>query len=69
MKQVRYKIYLTTGAILTVEMLTSDTTIGLSDIGKTMMEGMWCMFRLVDGATVCINPAHVTHVAAEEVEE
>lgn len=68
MKRIRYKIYLTTGAILTTEMLASDPTVGLSDVCKTMVDGLWPIW-LVERVRVCINPAHVTHVAAEEVEE
>lgn len=69
MKRVRYKIYLTTGAIVSAELLATGPTTGLSDICRQLKDGLWYIFRLVDGATVCINPAQVTHVAAEEIEE
>lgn len=68
MKQVRYKIYLTTGAILALEMLASDTTMGLSDVCKQMKDGDWPIW-LTDRVRVCVNPAHVIYVTAEEIEE
>ena len=68
MKRVRYKIYLTTGAILTVELLSSDTTTGLSEICRQMKDGQWPIW-MVDTVRVCVNPAHVAQVTAEEVEE
>lgn len=68
MKRVRYKVYLTTGAILALEMLASDTTMGLSDVCKPMKDGDWPIW-LIDKVRVCVNPAHVTQVTAEEIEE
>ncbi len=68
MKRVRYKIYLTTGAILKMDMLTSDTTMGLSDVCKQMKDGEWPIW-MADKVKVCINPALVTHVTAEEIEK
>lgn len=68
MKRVRYKIYLTTGTILTVELLASDPTVGLSEMCRQMMDGQWPIW-LVDTVRVCVNPAHVAQVTAEEVEE
>lgn len=76
MRRIRYKIYLTTGAILAVEMLASDTTMGLSDACKQMKDGDWPIWLADNGAyhmaariKVCVNPAHVIYVAAEEIEE
>lgn len=68
MKRVRYKIYLTTGAILTVELLSPELTVGLSEICGQMKAGQWPIW-MVDTVRVCVNPAHVVQVTAEEVEE
>lgn len=68
MKRIRYKIYLVTGAVLTVELLASDPTIGMSDMCKSMKDGDWPIW-LVDKVKVCVNPAHVTHVTAEEISD
>lgn len=68
MKRVRYKVYLTTGAILTTEGLAKDASLGLSEVCTSMMEGMWYIW-LVDGVKVCINSIQVTHVTAEEIGE
>lgn len=68
MKRVRYKVYLTTGTILTVEMLASDTTMGLSDVCKQMKDGEWPIW-MADKVKVCVNPRHVIQVTAEEIEE
>lgn len=68
MKRVRYKIYLTTGAILMTEMLASDTTMGLSDACKQMKDGDWPIWMACK-VKVCVNPAHVVYVTAEEIEE
>lgn len=67
MKRVRYKIYLTTGAILTIELLASETTMGLSDVCKAMKDGEWPIW-MVGKVKVCVNPSHVIYVTAEEVE-
>ena len=66
MKRVRYKVYLTTGAILMTEMLASDTTRGLSDVCKQMKDGEWPIW-MADKVKACINPGQVTHVTAEEI--
>lgn len=68
MRQVRYKIYLTTGAILAVELLAFESTMGISDVCKQMKDGNWPIW-MVDKVKVCINPAHVVYVTAEEIEE
>lgn len=68
MKRVRYKIYLTTGAIVSAELLATDPTVGLSEICGQMKAGQWPIW-LVDTVRVCVNPAHVAQVTAEEVEE
>ena len=68
MRRIRYKIYLTTGAILVVEMPASDTTTGISDICKQMKDGQWPNW-MTGKVKVCVNPRHVIQVTAEEIEE
>lgn len=68
MKRVRYKIYLTTGAILAVDLFGFETTMGLSDVCKQMKDGDWPIWMACK-VKVCINPAHVVYVTAEEIEE
>ena len=68
MKRVRYKIYLTTRAIVSAELLATDPTMGLSDICKQLKDGQWPIW-MVDRVRVCVNPAHVVQVTAEEVAE
>ena len=68
MRRIRLKTYLTTGAILGTELLATDAAVELSKVCRAMMDGNWYIF-LVDGVKVCVNPAQVTHVAAEEIEE